>query len=120
MIVQLGRRRATMLTWGMGLAMAALVAAGAARADVVDANPGGFQTHEQVEIAAPAAKVWAALGQFGAWWNGKHSWSGDAKNFNLDLKPGGYLTETLAGGTGGARHLAVIMAAPGKLGVLDG
>jgi len=52
---------------GLGLAAVAagMALAGAVRADVVDANPSGFQVKETAEIAAPAEKVWAALGDFG-------------------------------------------------------
>ena len=104
--------------WGLGL-VAAMLIGGAAHASVVDAAPGGFQVEQKVEIAAPAAKVWEALTDFGAWWNSQHSWSGDAKNLHLDLTPGGYLTETLPRG-GSVRHLAVLMVKPGELAVLDG
>jgi len=104
---------------GLAAIAAGMAVAGAARAEVVDANPAGFQVKETAEIAAPAAKVWAALGDFGGWWNGKHSWSGDAKNFSLELKPGGCLCEALPNG-GGAHHLTVIFVAPGKTAILDG
>jgi hypothetical protein len=101
------------------MAVTAALIGGAAQAAVVDATPGGFQVEQTVEMAAPAATVWAALANFGGWWNSEHSWSGDARNFHLDLAPGGYLTETLPHG-GGARHLAVVMVKPGELAVLDG
>jgi hypothetical protein len=93
--------------------------AGAARAEVVDATASGFQVKQTAEVAAPADKVWAALGNFGDWWNGKHSWSGDARNFSLELKAGGCLCETLPHG-GGVHHMTVIFAAPGKSAILDG
>ena len=106
---------------GFGLAAmaASVVLAGGARAEVVDATPAGFQVKETAEIAAPAAKVWAALGQVGGWWNSAHSWSHDAKNLTLELKPGGCWCEALPDG-GGARHMAVIFVAPGKTAILDG
>ncbi|HVN02317.1 MAG TPA: SRPBCC family protein [Caulobacteraceae bacterium] len=104
---------------GVAAAVLGLALAGAARADVVETTASGFQVKETAEIAAPAAKVWAALGDFGAWWSSEHSWSHDAKNFQLELKPGGCLCETLPGG-GGVRHLSVIFVAPGKTAILDG
>jgi hypothetical protein len=106
-----------MRTWAMMAAMLAL--AGAARADVVDANAGGFQVKETVEVAAPAAKVWTSLGQVGAWWDGEHSWSHDAKNLSLELKPGGCWCEALPN-SGGARHMTVIFTQPGKTAIMDG
>src|SRR5579872_2510295 len=118
MIVQL-RERTRMRGWGWAALAAGLAIAGAARAAVVDQAPGGFQVEEKVEIAASADKVWSALGQYGGWWNSKHTWSGDARNLSLDLKSGGCLCETLPNG-GGAHHMTVIFAAPGKRAILDG
>ena len=105
--------------WGWAAMAAGLTAAGLARAEVVDATPGGFQVEEKVEIAAPADKVWAALGQWGRWWSSEHTWSKDAKNLTLDLRPGGCLCEALPDG-GGVHHMTVIFAAPGKQAILDG
>jgi hypothetical protein len=101
-------------------ASAVVLSFGAARADVVDANPTGFQVRETAEIAAPASQVWAAMGQIGRWWDPKHTWSGAAGNLRLDLSAGGCLCEALANGTGAARHMAVIFAIPGKTAILDG
>ena len=105
--------------WGWAAIAAGLAAAGLARAEVVDQAPGGFQVEERVEIAAPADKVWAALGQWGRWWSSEHTWSKDAKNLTLDLRPGGCLCEALPDG-GGVHHMTVIFAAPGKQAILDG
>jgi hypothetical protein len=66
----------------------ALAAGGAAQAAVIDAQPAGFQVEQKVELAAPADRVWAALGNFGLWWDAKHSFSGDARNYKLDLSSG--------------------------------
>jgi uncharacterized protein YndB with AHSA1/START domain len=93
--------------------------AGAAPAAVLDSGPGGFEVGSGVDIAAPPAKVWEALTHVGAWWDSRHSFSGDAKNLSLDLKPGGCFCETLADG-GGARHMTVVMFQPGKGLVLEG
>ncbi len=101
-------------------ALAALLATGAARAAVVDANPAGFQVQESAEIAAPAGKVWASLGQIGRWWSPQHTWSGKAENLRLDLSAGGCLCEALANGTGAARHMWVIFSVPEKTAILDG
>ena len=98
---------------------AALGLAGLAHADVIDSQPNGFEVKQTVEIAAPTAKVWEALGHVGSWWNSKHSWSGDAHNLSLDLKPGGCFCEALPGG-GGAQHLTVVFVAPGKTVRLSG
>ena len=99
-------------------AVAGLALAGVARADVVDATANGFQVKQTAEIAAPAAKVWAALGQVGSWWDSQHSWSQDAKNLTLDLRPGGCWCEALPGG--GVEHMRVIFSQPDKTAILNG
>ena len=106
----------------IGLMAAAAVAAlaGAARADVVEATATGIQVKQTAEIAAPAAKVWAALGQVGGWWSSQHSWSGDAKNLSLELKAGGCWCEAGLPGGGAAHHMTVLLTIPGKTAVLDG
>ena len=92
---------------------------GAARAEVIDSQAGGFEVGHGVNIAAPPAKVWAALGHVGAWWDPRHSLSGDARNLTLDLKLGGCFCEALANG-GGARHMSVVKVQPGAVVVLEG
>jgi hypothetical protein len=110
-----------MRTIGLAVAAgAALALGGAARADVVEATPTGIQVKASAEIAAPAAKVWEALGHVGAWWNSEHSWSGDAKNLTLELKAGGCWCEANLPGGGAAHHMTVLMVMPGKTAVLDG
>lgn len=104
---------------GLVLAAAVLAASGAARAAVVDAQPNGFQVQQTVEIAAPAAKVWTALGHVGGWWAPEHTWSHDAKNLSLDLALGGCFCETFPAG-GGARHLTVVNISPMSRVVLEG
>ena len=109
-----------MRLWALAVALACAVGAGSAAAEVVDANPAGFQVKETVDIAAPAGKVWAALGNIGAWWSSEHTWSKDAKNLRLDLEAGGCLCESLAGGAGAARHMLVIFAVPQKTAIMQG
>jgi uncharacterized protein YndB with AHSA1/START domain len=104
---------------GLAALAAGLTLAGAAKAAVIDAQPWGFQVEAKVQIAAPAEKVWAALGNIGGWWDSEHSWSGSAKNFSLQLTPGSCLCETLPNG-GGVRHMTVVFVATGKRVIMDG
>ena len=69
-------------------AVAALSLAGAARAEVVDQSPQGFESLHTLTIAAPPAKVRAATLEVGRWWSSAHSWSGDARNLSIDLATG--------------------------------
>lgn len=104
---------------GFASLAAGLAIAGAARAEVVDANAGGFQVQEKVEIGASAQKVWKALGRYGDWWSSKHTWSGDAKNLSLELQPGACLCEALPH-DGGVAHMTVIYVAPARRAILSG
>ncbi len=94
--------------------LAAILLAGATRAEVTDSQPGGFTISDTVEIAAPPARVWRALGEIGSWWDSQHSYSRDARNLSLDLKPGGCWCEALPGG-GGAVHMTVVFVKPGQV-----
>src|SRR6478736_8959891 len=86
---------------------ATLLMTGAARAEVTDRSAAGFEVTEKATIAAPAAKVYAALLTPGAWWNKVHSWSGSASNLSIDLKTGCFC-EKLPNGF--VRHMTVVFA----------
>lgn len=106
-------------TWLALIGVALGLAAGPASAAVVDAQPGGFQVKLTAAIKAPPARVYAALGEIGRWWSSAHSFSGDARNYTLDLKAGGCFCEVLPGG-GSAEHQRVVLASPGKALVMRG
>jgi len=96
------------------ISVAALtLAATAARAEVTDAAPGGFQVRQVAEIAAPAARVWASLVQPSTWWDPAHTWSGSAANLSLAAASGGCFCERLPGG-GSVLHMSTVYAAPGQ------
>ncbi len=105
--------------WSVPAFCLALLLSGPVRAEVVDAQANGFEVRQTIEIAAPAGRVWDALGRVGAWWNPVHSYSQDARNLSLELKLGGCFCETLPGG-GAARHMSVINVQPGRLVRLEG
>ena len=96
-----------------GILAAGISFAGLARADVVVAEAAGFQLKTTLAIAAPPAKVYAALLRVGKWWNPQHTWSGKGTNLTLSGKAGGCFCEKLADG-GGVQHMVVVYAAPGK------
>lgn len=109
-----------MRTIGLAAAVAALALGGVARAEVVDASPTGFQVKQTAEIAAPAAKVWAALGKVNRWWDSEHTWSGDANNLSLVLQPGECFCEAGLPGGGTAHHMTVQLVEPGKTVIFEG
>jgi len=80
---------------------------GSAHAEVTDKSAAGFEITEKATIAAPAAKVYAALLTPGAWWSGRHSWSGSAANLSMDLANGCFC-ERLPKGF--VRHMTVVFA----------
>jgi hypothetical protein len=90
------------------VAAAAWLLAGAARAEVTDRSDAGFEVRQVATIAAPQAKVYAALLKPSLWWNSAHSFSGDAKNLTLDPATGCFC-ETLPKG-GIVRHMTVVYA----------
>jgi hypothetical protein len=86
---------------------ATVLLAGAAQAEVTDKSAAGFEVTEKATIAAPAAKVYAALLTPGAWWNKNHSWSGDARNLSIDLATGCFCEKLPKGFV---RHMTVVFA----------
>ena len=66
---------------------------GAAAAATSDVSPAGFLVTVRRETAASPAQLWAALGRVDQWWNGRHSYSGQAANLSLQLQAGGCFCE---------------------------
>jgi uncharacterized protein YndB with AHSA1/START domain len=96
-----------------------LLAPGAARAEVVDAQPNGFEVRHEVVVNAPAAVVWDVLVQPSKWWASSHTWSRSAANLSLAAASGGCFCERLPNG-GSVLHMTTVNAAPGQKLVLSG
>ncbi|WP_144095610.1 SRPBCC family protein [Croceicoccus sediminis] len=85
----------------------------------------GFVTrHTEVVDAEPMA-IWAELVEPAGWWNGAHSFSGDAENLTLDPRAGGCFCEMLPAGDsrpepGSVRHMEVLFVDPGTAMRLSG
>lgn len=95
------------------------LAATSARAEVVDSTANGFEVRHEVEIGAPAARVWATIVQPATWWSSAHTWSGSAANLSLGAASGGCFCERLPNG-GSVLHLTTVNAVPGQKLVLFG
>ena len=93
----------------------ALLMASPASAEVKSAEDNGFSIAWTANVAAPPARVWASLGQISRWWNGDHSWSGDAANLSLTPVAGGCFCEKLPKSKGSVEHLRVVFADPNRL-----
>ncbi len=94
------------------LALTATIVPGA-RAEVVDAQPNGFQVKRTAVLNAPADKVYAALSQPSQWWSKAHTWSGSTANLSLAPMAGGCFCEKLPNG-GSVMHMTVVFAQPGQ------
>ena len=100
----------TLLLTAAGLMLAAAPAA----ADVTSTTPIHFDIESRVVVAATPAQAYEALGQIGDWWDGAHSYSGNAANMRLELRAGGCFCETLPDG-GTVEHMHVVQALPGRV-----
>ncbi len=94
-----------------GLALSLLAAP--ALAEVVSQTADGFTLRYQVVLETTPEDIWISLGRIGDWWEDAHTYSGDAANMTIELKPGGCFCEALPGG--GVRHGEVVMAWPERM-----
>jgi uncharacterized protein YndB with AHSA1/START domain len=95
------------------LALTATALSSEAGAEVVDAQPNGFEVKREAVLNAPADKVYAALSQPSRWWNKDHTWSGSAANLSLAPMAGGCFCEKLPNG-GSVMHMTVVFAQPSQ------
>ena len=88
-------------------------------AAVTEGSATGFTVSHKGDVRATSRVIWARLARPDLWWNKAHSWSGDARNFSMTLKPGGCFCEKLPQ-AGFVEHARIIYAAPGKMLRLSG
>ena len=98
---------------------ACLVAATPVSATVLGAGDHGFEIQHSVNLVIPQSQAFDAFGQIGQWWSKDHTYSGDARRLNLQMRPGGCFCEPLDGG-GGIEHMRVTYVQPGERIVLTG
>ena len=89
------------------VALAWLAAAAPAAAEVRSATPDAFQILFNEKVAATPSAVYAAIGQIERWWDGAHTYSGDAANLSIAMQAGGCWCERWAGGA--VEHARVVM-----------
>ena len=93
-------------------ALAWLAGVSGAAAEVVSATPDRTELRFSAAFDASPAEVWRAIGRVDRWWNGEHSYSGEARRLRLDLAAPGCFCERWAGGS--IEHMRVVMAVPGQ------
>lgn len=96
----------------LALAIALTVAAPAS-AEVTASSDTGFTSHHALTVDAPPARVWQTLLRPGSWWEGGHTYSGNAANLSLDARPGGCWCEKTPGR--GVEHMRVVFAATNEM-----
>jgi hypothetical protein len=96
--------------FGLGLALWATGVSG----DVIQSSPGLTEISFALRVTVNAASSYAAVTHPETWWNGAHSYSGDASNMTLEAVAGGCWCEKLPAG-GSVQHMRVIAAIPGTL-----
>lgn len=93
-------------------AAACLLLTPGSHADVVESSTTHYVlSHESRSALSPAA-LWERLVQPASWWHPEHTYSGDAANLSLDLRPGGLWQEYWEGGA--VAHGEVLMVIEGS------
>jgi hypothetical protein len=83
-------------------------------ADVRTTTENGFTVHHSIEVAAAPDQVYKTItNHINEWWDGAHSWSGNADNLYMDTRIGGCYCENLPDG-GKVEHLRIVYLLPGK------
>jgi uncharacterized protein YndB with AHSA1/START domain len=89
------------------------------RAEVKQTADDGFliETVQETDLDSPQAYA-RMVDEFGAWWGGDHSYTGDGKNLTLDLQRRCMFEQLPDGGF--VRHMEIALHQPGKKMVLRG
>jgi len=90
-----------------------------ARAEWSAVGDDGFASRHVAMAQSTPEQSWDALIDVSKWWNGAHSFSGDAQNLTLDPRAGGCFCEMLPitadrKAPGSVRHMEVIFVDPGR------
>lgn len=110
------------------VAIGALVLAGVgaitsapAMARVQEASERGIVMRYVAHVPVGPDEAWAMLVKPSQWWDSEHTYSGDAANLSLDVRPGGCFCEMLpdkdapkGAPRGGVEHMRVIYIDKGK------
>ncbi len=70
-------------------AFALLMAAAPAHAEVASSSPSSFVIQAEAEVASTPENAWRAVTRPGQWWGDAHTYSGDGRRMQVDLRAGG-------------------------------
>lgn len=101
-----------LLAAALAIAPLSAVAAGPAAAEVSNRSENSFSLTYERAVPASDPAILEAIGRPAAWWSDAHTYSGDAANISLDLRPGGCWCEALPGG--GVKHAETVLVWPAQ------
>ncbi len=91
-----------------------------AKAEVKSVDAKEFTVSHSLTVdQSPENTYQIMVNQVHEWWNGEHSWSGDASNLYIKVELGGCFCERLPGG-GAVEHLRIIYFVPNEIIKFDG
>ncbi len=88
------------------------------KAEVLAVDESHFIVKHEIMVPLDTNASYQLLGKPAQWWSSAHTWSGDARNMQLQLKAGGCFCEIWKGNS--VVHAQVIHARPGSLLKLQG
>lgn len=84
------------------------------KAEVTSLGEYEFTVRHEISIKAEPFVVYRTMtAHINEWWNGEHSWSGEASNLYMKIERGGCFCERLPD-NGRVEHLRIIYLAPGE------
>jgi hypothetical protein len=93
-----------------GIIFATALMSSPAQADVKVSAPDGLIIQIKTEVSLDRDDAWARLLHIGSWWNGTHTYSGNAESMNVDAVAGGCWCELWSGGE--VEHGRVVFVMP--------
>lgn len=81
-------------------------------AEVTARSDAGFTLSFDRTVSASPEVILEAIAHPERWWSSAHTYSGDAGNISLDLRPGGCWCEALPGG--GVKHAEAVLVWPDR------
>ena len=90
-----------------------MLLASVARAEVKESGPDHLLVQDSRVVHASPAQLYTVLVDVGHWWNGAHTYSGDASHLSLQAEAGGCFCERW--GDQSVAHGRVLWASPGHV-----